>query len=116
MPHIHSPEVPRVVAGKRPDQSLSRWRAIQLPQPHVRKWDGFLVLYDHRSGETHMLEGASVAIFEWLLAAPYRRCDLVEKLSTEIPGQAAGADSLVVHLLSELKHHQLVDELPPHGD
>ena len=105
-----------MAAGKAFNRSESRWRAIQFPQPHVRKWDGFLVLYDRRSGETHMLEGASVSIFEWLLGAPYRRCDLVEKLSAEYPGQAAGADSLVVHLLSELKHHQLVDELPPHGD
>ncbi|WP_421621977.1 HPr-rel-A system PqqD family peptide chaperone [Alkalilimnicola ehrlichii] len=86
------------------------WQAATLPAAHIRQWEQRWVVYDHRSGETHLLEGAAGALFQWLHQAPRTEMELIEKCDRDLGQEVADAEAFTEQLLAELRRRQLVKE------
>jgi PqqD family protein of HPr-rel-A system len=63
------------------------WRIAAPAQLSWRSWEGEIVLYNDRSGNTHHLEAVAAEAFEALLAAPADQTELAGRVaaSLEIP-------------------------------
>jgi PqqD family protein of HPr-rel-A system len=51
------------------DRDQGRWLAVQPARLRVRRWDDEVVVYDDRSGDTHLLDDACGRVLERLLTA-----------------------------------------------
>lgn len=86
------------------------WQAAALPEAHIREWSQRWVVYDHRTGETHLLDGAAGALFQWLHQAPRSQRELIEKCDRDWGREVEDAEAFTDQLLAELRRRRLVRE------
>lgn len=92
-------------------------RIVDLPEAHIRDWGHDCVIYDQRCGETHLLEGLAAIVFGWLREMPCTAFELTSRLQAEqLLTEDIDPESFVSRILSELKYHQLLEELSADGD
>ena len=51
------------------DRDQGRWLVVQPGRLRVRRWEDEVVVYDDRSGDTHLLDSACGRVLERLLAS-----------------------------------------------
>lgn len=69
----------------------SRWRVMRPARLRLRRWGAHVVLYDDRSGDTHLLEDPGGRVLERLLVASADGDELLA-LTAGAPG-ADGAEA-----------------------
>jgi PqqD family protein of HPr-rel-A system len=63
----------------------NRWRVMRPKLLHVRRWENEVVLYDDRSGDTHILEDLAGRVLERLIGASAG----IDELTKELLGSSA---------------------------
>ncbi|WP_083916889.1 HPr-rel-A system PqqD family peptide chaperone [Thioalkalivibrio sp. ALJ24] len=99
-----------MVSGPDPAAPTGLWQTAALPAAHIREWAQRWVVYDHRTGETHLLEGAAGALFQWLHQTPRNQRELIEKCIQDWGHEVEDAEAFIEQLLAELRRRQLVWE------
>jgi PqqD family protein of HPr-rel-A system len=55
----------------------ARWRVMRPERLRLRRWGDHVVVYDDRSGDTHLLEGAAGRVLERLASGAAGRDELL---------------------------------------
>jgi PqqD family protein of HPr-rel-A system len=86
------------------------WRIAGPQQISWRSWDGEIVLYNDRSGNTHHLEAVAAEAFEALLSAPADRTELARRVATslEIPVNSELLD-VIGSIVQRLRKFDLIE-------
>ena len=82
----------------------------------VRSWNGQIVIYDIRSGETHLLEGSAAWVFARIREAPMAQATLLERMTVSVESPIEEPAQLLRQLLHELNRHQLLECDAINGD
>lgn len=61
--------------------NVTNWCAFPDREILVRQWDDELVIYDHQSGDTHLLESLASEIFLHLTAEPISTGAIVDHIA-----------------------------------
>jgi|GEM_PF-1447854 len=89
----------------------TRLRIVPLPDAQVRRWGEDVVVYDHRSGETHLLPGAVGALFLWWRLQPRRPAELPDHLREVHYAGIDDPDPFARRVVEELRRLQLLEPL-----
>lgn len=84
-------------------------RLVDSSRLMVRTWDEETVVYDVRSGETHVLDGAAATIFEWFRESPHTRTALLARIRATADTELRDPEFYLGHLLAEFARRQLLD-------
>ncbi len=86
---------------------------IPLPARHVRQWEGDVVVFDERSGETHVLTGLAADVFERLRRVPEDITALAGWVDAEHPELELDTHIALGNIVGELDRHQLLQRTLP---
>jgi PqqD family protein of HPr-rel-A system len=88
------------------------WRIAPGQQLAARGWNDEFVLYNNLSGDTHLLDGDSMALLAHLQAGPASLAALVAAFAGDIdPDDAAALPETIATMLDQLAGLYLVEPL-----
>ena len=90
------------------------WRIGPGQQLAARGWNDEFVLYNNLSGDTHLLDGDSMALLTHLQAGPASLAALVATFADGIdPDDAAALPETIATMLDQLAGLYLIEPLDP---
>jgi PqqD family protein of HPr-rel-A system len=91
------------------------WRIAPGQQLAARGWNDEFVLYNNLSGDTHLLDGDSMALLAHLQAGPASLAALVAAFAGDIdPDDAAALPETIAAMLDQLAGLYLIEHLSEH--
>ena len=89
------------------------WQIVPGQQLATRGWDDEFVLYNNLSGDTHLLDGDSMALLTHLQRAPASLAALVATFSDGLePDDVTALPDTIATLLDQLGKFYLVEPFP----
>lgn len=92
------------------DSDQARWIVVAPARLRLRRWDDEVVVYDDRSGDTHLLDDAGGRVLERLVAGSASEEEL-EALCPEESGAARTRPAVLYDVLSRLQRLDLTKPL-----
>ncbi len=93
------------------DTDQGRWLAVQPGRLRVRRWEDEVVVYDDRSGDTHLLDDSSGKVLVRLLRASASDDELVTLCDSAVGASDPPPESRLYAVLERLRQLGLVKPL-----
>ena len=88
----------------------SSFQLIDASRLSTRSWGAHAIVYDIRSGETHLFEDTAAEVVKLLRDGPRTQTELLERLDMESDLPLEKPELYLRHLLAELGRRQLLEQ------
>jgi len=94
--------------------SAKIWRAVSASSHHWHQWDGEYLVYNDRSGDTHLLTDVAARWLPRLEDQPMAIGDLVALANQDVPdGEPPWSDSEILDMVFQFEGFGLIEPTTP---
>lgn len=88
------------------------WKTVSSEYLHYRLWENESIVYDSRTGDTHLLDIAAVNIMQEMGAAPHNYQDLLKLIARMTDLEACDQpEGYLTQLLTDLLSLDLIERI-----